>query len=165
MCRLQGSLSLDSRWEKVRANKLCYNCFSREHTVAQCYSRGRCKRYQARHYTLLHRDRDSSTSTTEKPPDESLTATTVVVATHSKIRPSHSCLQRNVLAIASAGSYRLNCRAQLDMGAMLSLVTAKLARSIKAKKIHYTSITIFGIRGEIHSSDEVELQLKSLNNW
>ena len=44
MCVDYKALSLDSRWEKVRANKLCYNCFTREHTDFQCYSRGRCRK-------------------------------------------------------------------------------------------------------------------------
>ena len=36
------------------------------------------------------------------------------------------------LALASSGSHERRCRVQLDTGAMLSLVTAKLAKTIGA---------------------------------
>ena len=46
---------------------------------------------------------------------------------------------------------------------MLSLVTAKLARAIQAKKLKGTAITIAGVGGEVYSPHEVELQLRSLH--
>ena len=64
--------------------------------------------------------------------------------------------------MASAGSYKQRCRAQMDPGAMLSLVTSKLAHSLRAKKLRGTAITISGVGGEIYSTHEVELKLQSL---
>ena len=46
------------------------------------------------------------------------------------------------LALATAGIHKRQCRIQLDTGAMLSLVSCKLARSIGAKKISGSSVTI-----------------------
>ena len=51
------------------------------------------------------------------------------------------CLPRTMLAKASAGSYKQCCQAQMDPGAMLSLVTVKLAHSIKAKHLRGTAVT------------------------
>ena len=89
----------------------------------------------------------------------------MVTAATSHDNPSTgSCFPKTILAIASAESYRQHCRAQLDPGAMLSLVTSKLARSVKAKRIKGTAITISGIGGEVYSPHEVELCLQSLHS-
>ena len=53
-------------------------------------------------------------------------------------------------------------RAQLDPGAMLSLITLKLARTIKAKRLKNSAVNITGVGGDIHSPYQVEMTLKSL---
>ena len=97
----------------------------------------------------------------ENPPSATSSAFT---ATSQKQQLSSGCFPRTVQAIASAGTYYHRCQAQLDTGAMLSLVTAKLARAIRAKKLKGTAITIAGVGGEVHSPHEVELQLRSLHS-
>ena len=66
------------------------------------------------------------------------------------------------LALATAGIHEQQCRIQLDTGAMLSLVSCKLARSIGAKKISGSSVTISGVGGEMYSPYQVEFSLRSL---
>ena len=76
------------------------------------------------------------------------------------VRPG--CLPRTVLGLASAGSYIRYCKAQLDTGAMFSLVTRRLANSIQASRLRGTAVTISGVGGgELHSTHEVEFQLQS----
>ena len=67
-----------------------------------------------------------------------------------------------MLVIASAGNCRQKAKAQLDPGAMLSLVTSRLAHSVHAKRIKNLSVNISGFGGDLHSSYQVELKLKSL---
>ena len=57
-----------------------------------------------------------------------------------------------------------SCRAQLDTGAMLSLITRKLANSLHARKLKGTAITISSIGGEQYSAAEVEIRLQSLHS-
>ena len=57
-----------------------------------------------------------------------------------------------------------SCRAQLDTGALLSLITHKLANSLHAKKLKGTAVTISGIGGEQYSAAEVEIRLQSLHS-
>jgi len=44
------------------------------------------------------------------------------------------------------------------------VVTSKMANSIRAKRVRGTAITIIGVGGELHSSYEVEFNLKSLHS-
>ena len=55
------------------------------------------------------------------------------------------------LALATAGIHEQQCRIQLDTGAMLSLVSCKLARSFGEKNIIGSSVTISGIGREMYS--------------
>ena len=162
LCEEFKALSPDVRKEKVKSKRFCFNCLGGEHTVTQCHSRKRCKRCQGRHHTLLHRDDKTSPALVEEEPRDESTTTSSVAVAHQEPRAHYACFPRTVLASSSASSYRQKCRAQLDTGAMLSLVTSKLAHSISAKRIHNTSVTISGVGGEIYSSHEVELHLKSL---
>ncbi len=52
-------------------------------------------------------------------------------------------------------------RAQLDPG-VLSLITLKLARTIKAKRLKNSAVNITGVGGDIHSPYQVEMTLTSL---
>ena len=53
---------------------------------------------------------------------------------------------------------------QLDTGVILSLVTAKLAKTIGAHRIRETAVTITGVGGEIYSPHEVKIALRSLQH-
>ena len=76
---------------------------------------------------------------------------------------------RDLLASHSNGtciSWLLSTKvwAQLDTGAMISLVTSKLARSIKAKKFSGTSVLVTRVGRELYSTHAVELQLQSFHS-
>jgi len=47
---------LYGRLEQARQRRLCFNCLIKDHSASQCPSKKRCKRCQAKHYTLLHKD-------------------------------------------------------------------------------------------------------------
>ena len=145
---LRPSLQMFER--RKSSPRLCFNCLGGEHTVTQCNSQRRCKGYQGRHHTLLHRDDQTTPALVEEEPREEYTTTSSIAVAHQKPRAHYACFPRAVLVIVSAGSYRQKCRAQLDTGAMLSLVTSKLAHAIRAKRIHNTSVTISGVGGEIY---------------
>ena len=115
---------------------------------------------------MLHRDATPAVEveTTGTPP--LLTAiTSVASAAQKPVDVQPGCLPRTVLELASAGSFIRCCRAQLDTGAMLSLVTRRLANSIQDRRLRGTAVTISGVGGgELHSTHEVEIQLQSLHS-
>ena len=155
LCAEFKAFSPDVQKEKIKSKRLCFNCLGGEHAVTQCHSRRRCKRCQGRHHILLHRDDQTSPALVKKEPRNESTTTSSVAVAHQKPRAHYACFPRTVLASASAGSYRQKCRAQLDTGAMLSLVASKLAHSIRAKQIHNTLVTICSVGGEIYNSHDI----------
>ena len=86
----------------------------------------------------------------------------VSMAVHKITQSYYACLPRTVLVTASARNCRQKARVQLHPGAMLSLVTSRLAYSVHAKRIKNSSVNISGVGGDPHSSYQVELKLKSL---
>ena len=66
------------------------------------------------------------------------------------------------LAIASSSSHQRKCRVQLDTGAMLSLMSSKLAHTLGAKRPKNTALLISGVGGDLHSPHQVEFMLNSL---
>ena len=47
--------SVEQRNESVKQKRLCYNCFSANHTVGMCPSHKSCKECGRKHHSLLHR--------------------------------------------------------------------------------------------------------------
>ena len=163
-CTEFQKLSPAVRPEKVKAKKLCFICLSCEHVSAQCSSRRRCKKCHRKHHTLIHRDNQGVPSVTieDLPSEVAPVTSSVSMATQKTIQSYYACLPRTVLLMASAGNCRQKARTQLDPGAMLSLVTSRLAHSVHAKRIKNSSVNISGVGGDLHSSYQVELNLKSL---
>ncbi len=124
VCSDFKKLSVSARKEQARRKGLCFNCLCKGHTINHCTSKNRCKQCEAKHHTLLHQD---STSAIEQSTTESPSAASIVASATHPPTSRAMCLPRTVLALASSGSYARRCRAQLDTGAMLSLVTRRLA--------------------------------------
>ena len=66
------------------------------------------------------------------------------MVTHKTTQSYYACLSRTVLLVASEGNCRQKARAQLDPGAMLSLVTSRQVHSVHAKIIKNSSVNISG---------------------
>ena len=143
------------RLEQVKRKGMRFNCLGLDHAAAQCPSKRRCRLCQARHHTLLQTESAPQTKETSADPP-------TVASAASQTTTRSTCQPRTILVLASSGSYVQSCRAQLDMGAMLSLITSKLANSLHAKKLKGTAVTISGIGGEQRSAAEVEIHLQSL---
>ena len=65
---------------------------------------------------------------------------------------------RTALATATAGAYQQRARALLDPGTTISLITSRLAGSLKAKRVR-TSTDISGLTGMLTSDHLVEVDL------
>ena len=131
---------------------------------AQCSSKRRCKKCHRKHHTLIHRDNQGVPSVTIKDllSEVAPMTSSVSMATQKTTQSYYACLPRTMLVMASAGNCRQKARAQLDPGAMLSLVISRLSHSVHAKRIKNSSVHISGVGGDLHRSYQVELKLKSL---
>ena len=137
----------------------------KRHSVSSCSSKGRCKKCKSSHHTLLHKElisKDCSLSLSSTASSEPSTPEPTIGIVHRPIQTFNvPRIAMTALALATAGIYERQCTIQLDTGAMLSLFSCKLARSIGAKKISGSSVTISGV-GDMYSPYQVEFSLRSL---
>ena len=150
----------------MKFRHLCFNCLSRDILLAVAVVRDAAKKSKSSHHTLLHKElisKDCSLSLSSTVSSKPSTPEPTIGIVH---RPIHTFnvprIPMTALALATAGIYERQCRIQLDTGAMLSLVSCKLARSIGAKMISGSSVTISGVGGEMYSPYQVEFSLRSL---
>lgn len=62
-CETFNKMTAGERLDLVRNNKLCYNCFNRNHHTRECEVRKCCKICGYKHHTLLHIEKNSTKST------------------------------------------------------------------------------------------------------
>ena len=88
-------------------------------------------RVSGRHHTLLHKPNNSSfPSTTDQPRPQ---GTQVLCAKGRVVHKAFTyTFPRTGLATAMAGAYQQRARALLDPGGAISLITSRLASSLKA---------------------------------
>lgn len=55
-CPKFNSMLPKSRFDEIKKQKLCINCFSKSHSVAHCTSKYTCAKCTKKHHTLLHLD-------------------------------------------------------------------------------------------------------------
>jgi hypothetical protein len=61
-CSAFRSKSSSERYYIVKSNNLCFNCRQTGHGTSKCSSTGRCRAWQGKHHTLLHKDTSSATN-------------------------------------------------------------------------------------------------------
>ncbi|XP_055912928.1 uncharacterized protein LOC129946684 [Eupeodes corollae] len=80
------SFSIDSRWEFVRNNSLCFNCLRSGHAYNNCRLTVRCHKCHSRHHSLLHTSQSqNSTQSTFQTSNQNSNA-----ASHSNLRSNSS---------------------------------------------------------------------------
>ncbi|XP_059620611.1 uncharacterized protein LOC132264419, partial [Phlebotomus argentipes] len=135
----------------VKSHNLCRNCLGKNHVTKDCQS-SHCKRCSTKHSTLLH-DAFPSTSThtqsqspiadTPKPSttaqsDDSDKANPQTVAISSTVLSSQATtkvfLATAIVQILDKDNNAHLCRAILDSGAQMNLMTQDLCQKLKLKK-------------------------------
>ena len=119
-------MTIQQRWDQVKARKLCSNCLAPGHTTDVCRSRYRCGECQQQHSSTLHQQ--TAPSVTVLTPE--LEAATMMTA--------------QVLLSGPRGE-RIKARALIDSGAAISLITSKVAQQINlplAKtELHFSGVS------------------------
>ncbi len=152
-------LNQDKRQKAVKDAKHCFNCLCHKHALKDCQSTYTCRTCGAKHHTLLHKEPSSPT-----PPD----ANASVITTDEETAVQHvstlpSALLSTALTLASNGDYRQKARALLDSGASISLMSERLASSLKLKR-YPQRLQIAGVTGGAVSKYHVFVDLASLHS-
>ena len=143
-CPTFHSYNVPKRTDVMNEHQLCYNCLCPGHNLAACKNKKNCRECGRRHHTMLHRpDRAAVHSASQR----------------SAVAPP-LIIPQTALVTATAGHCIQKARAQLDTGASISLITSRLANTLKVKRIPcHTEIN--GVGGQMTSTHQVEVELSS----
>ncbi|XP_011687752.1 PREDICTED: uncharacterized protein LOC105449960 [Wasmannia auropunctata] len=144
------------RFDFIKSQKRCINCFSIKHSVKDCTSSRACRQCSKRHHTLLHLDNSiDSAKTSESEPASASTSVTAdtEVASHLMSRtvaPNSKILlaTARVRVYSPLGRF-VTVRALIDQGSVSTLMTESLAQSLRLPKVK-RAVCITGI-GETQS--------------
>ncbi len=154
-CPMFQSYDVDRRNKLVRESRLCINCFSSQHGFRQCPSRFSCKTCNARHHTMLHKDRE----TVQSPPSTPAPVLSLTAATSPTIQSESRFLLTATLSLMNDGN-TVRARAILDTGAAVSFMSEETASALKLERVH-TPIQVAGTTGESHCKFSVTTKLHS----
>ncbi len=168
-CSQFKSLTADKRYNLARRNHLCFNCLSKSHTIDYCSSKATCRDCGRKHHSLLHKPTNSqsqpitASSTASKPtnsqsqPIEASSTASTSIASPSGVKtslfqqrnsliPSFVYMPATALAMVSVPGRQCKARVLMDSGSGITLITSRLAQSLKAKK-HHLVHEITGLNG------------------
>lgn len=186
-CQKFLSFSLEAKLKFVKDNRLCENCLRAGHTVNDCRF-GPCRKCEAKHNSLLHKDsaisRDvpSHTSVENSKPvlamqPSSLTAPPanpssdkLTTATHTNVLcANYPCVQPVLLSTAlvevkdSYNNYQ-TARALLDSGSERCIITRSLCDKLGTQMIQ-SAHEIRGVGNSISQSTQMcDIEVKSRTN-
>ncbi|XP_048514955.1 uncharacterized protein LOC112694914 [Athalia rosae] len=189
-CERFGELSTQDKWNEVHRLRLCGNCLRKGHISKDCKG-GDCRICSKHHNTVLHADRKEYTpqgrSNTQNYMNNSNTpivacntqeSSTSQATEEKENRPpekmtvAHCAKQLNsrvVLSTAQVYVYDIEdkpirCRALLDPGSQLNLVTQELAQKLKLP-LKRIDIPLSGIsQSSVEVQYSVTIELESLTS-
>ena len=161
--------SVEQRNESVKQKRLCYNCLSANHMVGMCPSRKSCKECGRKHHCLLHQPALSKAAspapatTNQQTPTNVRQVTDVAPVLQALNNSPGSVLLQTALMDVSTEWKETRTRVVLDSGAAMSLITSKLANTLKARR-QKSNIYIAGLGGSTPSNSIVTVTLTSSVN-
>ncbi|XP_029166945.1 uncharacterized protein LOC114937597 [Nylanderia fulva] len=143
------------RFDFIRKNNRCLNCFSSKHNMKECTSSRVCKQCHKRHHTLLHFNAATKPSSSDQTvaPETARDNSESEVAIHlvSETLPSSSTILLAVarVRIHSQHDRVVTVRALIDPGSVATLITESVVQCLKLPKVK-TFVRVTGV-GEADS--------------
>ena len=151
-CNSFRAMDVTDRRQFALEKKLCFNCLKPDHTAKKCQSKFRCKACSAAHNSLLHIDRPAANSAHENTVVTAAATTTAQVLLQTAIIPVHN----------NRGEI-VKCRAMLDTGSQLNLITNSCRSKLELPM--HKSTTRYSVVGtgnaESIGKSQLKIQLKS----
>ncbi|XP_018392969.1 PREDICTED: uncharacterized protein LOC108772023, partial [Cyphomyrmex costatus] len=138
------------RFEFIKTQKRCSNCFGVKHSVKDCKSTRACKRCSKRHHTLLHFDASAphveseQPSTTTPASSENSTHITSHLISKTVAPKSQILLATALIRVYSPHNRFITVRALLDQGSVSTFITESLAQRLRLSRMN-RSVFITGI--------------------
>ncbi|XP_076302005.1 uncharacterized protein LOC143220175 [Lasioglossum baleicum] len=147
--------SPQERYNFIKSQRRCLNCFSVKHDGAQCRSAHNCKECRQRHHTLLHfPSKFGNQNNGDLKDAASLEKAADELSTHLVTKP---CTNHFVLLstarvhVYSTSGHPVKVRALLDQGSVATLITADLSRRLQLQRDPH-SICVTGIGSSVSTS-------------
>ena len=126
-----------ARYKEAKRLKLCLNCLRKGHILQNCTS-GCCRKCSAKHHTLLHLDQQPPNQTSTNADNMGLSSSQAVLCssnsfTSTKLSPSGVLLATASILVKNNYGIYIPCRAILDSGSQLHLVTSKCVSRLHIK--------------------------------
>ena len=154
MCKKFESLNVKDKKNVAYNSKLCFNCLSSGHVTKDCKSKSSCKKCQVRHNTLLH----------VKPHSKNTETSNSVVLGPQGTFFSAGVLPNAIVTIEDQASNTHTCRALLDTGSQINLISEEAAQRMGLKREKRSlKVNVVGDISKTHNSGLARLHLKSKN--
>ena len=151
------SMTVGKRYSLTQSKHLCHNCLGQGHTKDNCKSKHSCRECSARHHTWLHKPASPQpTDQSAQKQDSNL----YVARGRTVQRRSTQVFPMTALVTATSGCHQQRARAFLDTGATITLITSRLANSLRAPRSR-SNTNISGIAGRLTSDYTVDVKLSS----
>ena len=158
-CGMFKGWDLEGKNDLVKRKRLCFNCLAHGHLLNSCSSRKTCRECGERHHTLLYKPIKTSAKPADSPAAPSTSGSSAVMRLNG-VQSATSTVFETAIAKVSTGHAVRTARLLFDSGANISLITNRLAITLKAKRIQsYKEISGFG--GNRVSNLAVEIELGS----
>ncbi|XP_011708366.1 PREDICTED: uncharacterized protein LOC105463048 [Wasmannia auropunctata] len=146
-CKVFAKQSIDNRYNTVKSNRLCHNCFKSGHHTPACPSKSRCSHCQKPHHSLLHRD--YATSSDAQNSNTPADSTNAPVASGSTASTAHALVQavppqlyapRQILLatawvnVHTCEGRTVRARALLDQGSTFSFISESLCQTLRTRR-------------------------------
>jgi len=167
-CSRFANLSPSLRHKEVKKLALCFNCLKKGHQTRSCSS-SHCRTCGGKHHSLLHFATSSDSQAVGPASTSSAASIPPSTTAHSATSLAAQGLQSGVVLLATAVVMVRNsvgslvpCRALLDSGSQLHMVTSRFAQRLHLKKTR-SSAVVTGLGDTSVSTDGsvVKIQMKS----
>ncbi|CAG7718718.1 unnamed protein product, partial [Allacma fusca] len=129
-CPSFQKLSPSERMEKVKNQRLCFNCLFPGHMSQSCPSKTSCKKCSRRHHSMVHFE-SAPTSSSQTPEEGSLCAHVANGPTYPSF--SHVLLPTAVVNLLDSTGRQQSVRALLDSGSESSFITESCVKKLGLK--------------------------------
>ena len=149
-CKKFSKLDMKEKKALVYSSKLCFNCLNSGHVTKDCKSKHTCKTCHGKHNTLLHADLTRKGEVTGS-----------LIAHQSFNFSASGVIPTALVPVADDTSTITVCRAMIDSGSQLSLITESAVQKMQLKR-RRQSLTVNGIGNvaKTYNSGSVLLRLK-----
>src|SRR5713101_4693825 len=147
-CTQFKNLNIKERRTVIKEKRACFNCLRLGHGSLDCWSKVNCQRCNKKHHTLLHDEPTEPSRNPDTPGIEKSGITSCHLENNSEILLATAAIRIK----DSKGQFK-NCRAMIDTGSQVSLITESCAKRLNLHVIptnsHIAGIGSTSLKGPV----------------